>query len=275
MGGLEKALAITVIGVGLIGNVGGAADWWIRYNERQRQLTWLPVFRYDRDKTRSLGRVLFLLGLSSLLIRAVFASHCGQWKLGAPSGRYRASAPPPRPPPEHDRITVAIDRLRVIVIAAAVIVGTIVVLTIALADDDGSLQISPATVIFVQSHPGLCRTLPISSNTEARQVAATLLRRSSRARAVLLAWLVSIPWSRRISEVVVALKVAGYHLSTLERTPALVSLRATARIQTSERSLLTSAARINRLAGRARGGVVGLASPPNACDDVHERLAQP
>lgn len=56
------------LGLGLIWNVGGAADWWIRYDERRHQLSWLPVARCDRDKTRSFGRFLLLFGLFSILI---------------------------------------------------------------------------------------------------------------------------------------------------------------------------------------------------------------
>lgn len=56
------------IGVGLIWNVGRAAEWWIGYNERQRRLAWWLGVCYDRHTTRSLGMAVFSLGLFSILI---------------------------------------------------------------------------------------------------------------------------------------------------------------------------------------------------------------
>lgn len=164
---------------------------------------------------------------------------------------------------------MATRRVRAIIGTAGVALAIISALAIALADDESPSILRPGTVVLVQPRPGVCRTLPLSSIAEARRVTGALLQRSSQARTVRLAWIVSLPRSRRIPEVAVALRTAGYRLTTRQRTPAM---RVIARIQTSARALLRSQASVNRLAGGAQRAVVGLASPPNACDGVREKL---
>ncbi|MCW2952529.1 MAG: hypothetical protein JWQ48_1699 [Conexibacter sp.] len=57
-------LILVVHGVMLIGDLRGAARWWLRYSERQRELFGRFVGpRYDREGTRWLGAMEVTLGV--------------------------------------------------------------------------------------------------------------------------------------------------------------------------------------------------------------------